>query len=184
MVVTEYNGSWPNQFLLLKNIYEKILSDKILRIEHVGSTAIAGMCAKPIIDIIIVIENDENFRAVKTGLESIGYLHNGDQGIAGREAFKRVNREDNEIKKNAGEYDVLDSINHHLYVCAENNFELKKQTQFRDYLNSHEEAKQQYCQIKKAIIEKTGNENRQGYVEMKAADYSWFFEEIMRKAEK
>lgn len=60
------------------------------RIEHVGSTSIPGMDAKPIIDIDIEIETEADFDKLKAELERIGYIHCGDQGIQGRETFKRI----------------------------------------------------------------------------------------------
>jgi len=55
---------------------------------------------------------------------------------------------------------------------------------FRDYLKKHEDSKKVYYNIKKEIIQKIGNENREAYVSMKANDYSWFFNEVREKAEK
>jgi GrpB-like predicted nucleotidyltransferase (UPF0157 family) len=90
MIIEEYNENWIKQFNQIKNILEENLS-KIIKIEHIGSTAIVGMCAKPIIDIDIIIENTNDFEKIKNELEAVGYSHNGDQGIKGREAFKRNN---------------------------------------------------------------------------------------------
>ena len=81
-------------------------------IEHIGSTAVPGLAAKPIIDIDVVIENDALLPAVITSLAELGYTHAGDQGIPGRQAFKRQ-----------GEYvpfvpgALHPWIDHHLYVC-------------------------------------------------------------------
>jgi GrpB-like predicted nucleotidyltransferase (UPF0157 family) len=131
MVIEEYNTNWVKQFNQIKNILEENLS-KIIKIEHIGSTAIFGMCAKPIIDIDIIIENTSDFEKIKNELEAIGYSHNGDQGIKGREAFKR-----NNIIKN----EILDKLNHHLYVCAKGNEELRRHILFRDYLNKYYEVR-------------------------------------------
>ena len=173
MVIEEYNEDWKNQYEQIKNILENSLS-KAIKIEHVGSTSITGMWAKPIIDIDIVIENINDFEKTKKELEEIGYLHKGDQGIIGREVFKR-----NNIVKN----EILDKINHHLYVCTKDNEELKRHILFRDYLDKHYEMKMEYNNIKKAIIEKYGKENREKYVEIKETEYKWFFEEVLKKAE-
>ena len=124
MVIEEYNEDWKNQYEQIKNILENSLS-KTIKIEHVGSTSIPGMWAKPIIDIDIVIENIYDCEKTKKELEEIGYLHKGDQGIKGREVFKR-----NNIIKN----EILDKINHHLYVCTKDNEELRRHILFRDYL--------------------------------------------------
>ena len=173
MVIEEYNENWIKHFIQIKNVLEKKLS-KIIKIEHIGSTAITGMCAKPIIDIDIVIENTDDFEKTKNELELIGYLHQGDQGIIGREAFKKINTMKNEI---------LGKINHHLYVCTKNSEELKRHILFRDYLNNHHEIRMEYKNIKKEIIEKYGNENREKYVSVKETEYKWFFEKIIKEAE-
>lgn len=60
-----------------------------LSIEHVGSTAVPGLFAKPIIDVAIVTESEEKTKAVIVGLKELGYEHRGDLGIKGRQAFKR-----------------------------------------------------------------------------------------------
>ena len=172
MVIEQYNEDWIKHFNQVKNILENNLT-KIIKIEHVGSTAIIGMCAKPIIDIDIVIKNND-FEKTKEELELIGYSYEGNLGIIGREAFSRKN-----IIKN----EILDKINHNLYLCAEDN-ELERHILFRDYLNKHYNAKMEYNEIKKAIIEKYGNEDRNKYVTIKETEYKWFFEKIIEEAKK
>jgi GrpB-like predicted nucleotidyltransferase (UPF0157 family) len=172
VVIEEYNENWIKQFTKIKNIIENNLS-KIIGIEHIGSTAIIGMCAKPIIDIDIIIDNINDFNITKNELEFIGYYHTGDQGIIGREAFNRANLKYNEI---------LDEINHHLYVCTKDNEELQRHILFRNYLNNNEKAKEEYYKLKKEIIKKIGNENRGKYVLIKETEYRWFFEKIIKEA--
>jgi GrpB-like predicted nucleotidyltransferase (UPF0157 family) len=173
MVITEYDENWIKQYTQIKNVLENSLS-KIIKIEHVGSTSIIGMLAKPIIDIDVVIENNNDFEKVKTELEIIGYLYEGNLGIVGREAFKR-----NGIIK----HEILDKINHHLYVCTKDSEELKRHILFRNYLNKNFKIKMEYNNIKKAIIEKYGNEDREKYVITKEIDYKWFFEKVLKDAE-
>lgn len=86
MVIVNYDSKWPERFLKIKAELQKaitVTSD----IQHVGSTSIPGMKAKPIIDIDVGLENWGNFEKVKKALASIGYEHEGDKGITGREAF-------------------------------------------------------------------------------------------------
>src|SRR5436309_332949 len=87
-------------------------------IEHVGSTAIPGLAAKPIIDMTIVIDTRDDLPAVINSLQAIGYRHEGDLGIPGREAFARPSG----------------TQPHHLYVCAANNHNLARVLAFRDLL--------------------------------------------------
>ncbi|MGB4439996.1 MAG: GrpB family protein [Sedimentibacter sp.] len=65
----------------------------MLGIEHVGSTSVEGLSAKPIIDIDIVIKDYSAFELVKEKLALIGYVHDGNLGIKDREAFKYVSKE-------------------------------------------------------------------------------------------
>jgi GrpB-like predicted nucleotidyltransferase (UPF0157 family) len=170
MIIVEYDKNWIIQFQEIKEILENNLS-KIIKIEHIGSTSIIGMCAKPIIDIDIIIDSNDDFVYVKNELELIGYYHNGDQGILGREVFKRGNSNENMI---------LDKIKHHLYVCQKDNEELNKHLLFRDYLNKNNEARMEYINIKKEIINKYGDKDREKYVFAKENDYKWFFDKILK----
>ncbi len=172
IVVVEYDKKWPNDFLKIKDQLQKVLTMPC-QIQHVGSTSIPGMKAKPIIDIDVGLDNWEDFEAVKRALAEIGYEHEGDKGITGREAFCRNEKIHNEI---------LDSIDHHLYVCSVNNEEYKRHILFRNYLRSHNEARDRYNQIKEEILAKVGPDNRAGYVQMKEDEYRDFFEEIIGKA--
>ena len=172
MVVFEYGINWPNVFLKIKNELNKVLTVQSV-VEHVGSTSIPGMKAKPIIDIDVGLENWDDFERVKSELSTIGYDHEGDLGIKGREAFGRNGQVHNE---------VLDSIEHHLYVCSINNEEFNRHILFRDYLRTHDEARDRYNQIKEEILAKVGAENRAGYVQMKEEEYRDFFEGIIEKA--
>ena len=134
VVVVPYDESWKKSFLDIKSELEEALGDLALRIEHVGSTSVEGLSAKPIIDIDVVIESRSMLEQVITALRKIGYQHEGDQGIPGREAFKYEGKEH--------------LMKHHLYVCAEDAAELKRHVTFRDYLRSHPEAVQAYSRIK------------------------------------
>lgn len=174
IVVVEYDKKWPDDFLKIKDQLQKVLTVQC-EVQHVGSTSIPGMKAKPIIDIDVGLENWEDFETVKNALAEIGYEHEGDRGITGREAFGRNGKVHNEI---------LDTIDHHLYVCSVDNEEYKRHILFRDYLKSHAEARDRYNQIKEEILAKVGPENRPGYVQMKEENYMDFFEEIIEKANK
>ncbi len=172
MVVVEYDKEWPQDFLKIKTELQKAIT-VMSNIQHVGSTSIPGMKAKPIIDIDVGLENWSDFEAVKRALAEIGYEHEGDRGITGREAFCRNGKVHNEI---------LDNIDHHLYVCSVDNEEYKRHILFRDYLRNHIEARDRYNQIKEEILAKVGSENRAGYVQMKEDEYKDFFESVISKA--
>ena len=164
MVVEKYNPKWVEQFQTLKEFLEKNTTE-YNSIEHVGSTSIPGMNAKPIIDIDIVVEDAAQFLRLKDELSKIGYVHEGDRGIPGREAF------DNEK--------VPVSIDHHLYVCVKDNAELMRHLKFREKLRANPELVDEYNKIKEEILSKVGTDNRAGYVQMKEKEYKWFFEKVL-----
>ena len=137
VVVEDYNPNWKYEFEKIEAELRIVLKD-VISIEHVGSTSVEGLDAKPIIDIDIVIE--DNFKEVKNQLETIGYIHEGDLGISGREAFKYRNK------------DCL--MTHHLYVCNKNNEELHRHITFRDYLRNNKKERERYSLIKKEIAAK------------------------------
>lgn len=134
VVVEPYNTAWKDDFIAIRDELAPALGDLALAIEHVGSTSVEGLSAKPIIDIDVIIESREKLPEVIEALSSIGYTHEGDQGIPGREAFKFEGKEH--------------LRNHHLYVCDKDASELKRHLSFRDYLRSHPEAVAEYSRIK------------------------------------
>lgn len=172
MIIVEYDRKWPESFLLLKNELQRAISMHH-EIQHVGSTSIPGMYAKPIIDIDIAIENKTDFPEIKMELAHIGYTHEGDQGIPGREVFKRESGKDNEY---------LDAIMHHLYVCTKDNEEYQRHILFRDYVIKHDEIRDAYNLIKLNILKTCGEDNRAQYVLIKENEYRWFFEDVIAKA--
>lgn len=111
-------------------------------------------------------------------LESLGYRHNGDQGVPGREAFKRL---DIKVPRVEG---PTEWMNHHLYVCVEGNPELIRHTRFRDYLNSNAEALKEHETIKRDI-ESRSNGDRKTYANIKENEgiCSVFVERILKEAE-
>ncbi|MBR6402272.1 MAG: GrpB family protein [Eubacterium sp.] len=134
VVVLPYDEKWKQDFLMIKDELTSALGQLAMRIEHVGSTSVEGLSAKPIIDIDVVILDYTVFEEVVSALGTIGYQYEGDLGIAGREAFK---------------YDGKDHLRkHHLYVCPSNSQELKRHIAFRDYLRTHSGAVREYSRIK------------------------------------
>lgn len=155
-----------------------MLGRLLLRVEHVGSTAIEGIAAKPILDIDLVISKEVDFATIKVKLEEIGYRHNGDQGIPGREAFKRLD-ESVPFSKGRDRW-----MKHHLYVCMEGSEELDRHTRFRDYLNTHTPARTEYESIKRDI-EARSSGDRKIYARIKETEgvCTAFVEKILKKAE-
>lgn len=121
-LVEKYNPEWPKWFEEIKAFLGEKVTQTCIRIEHVGSTSVRKMTAKPIIDLILVIE-PRDFEKIKELLGERGYYHQGDLGIKNREAF--------DLK----DVPVKGSMpRHHLYVCPKHSAELKKEIAFRDFL--------------------------------------------------
>lgn len=140
--VEEYSPDWVSWFEKLSSFFKSRLEPFVIRIEHVGSTAIPGMIAKPIIDFDIIIRMPD-FDEVRSRLEMIGYVHQGDLGIPEREAFVLVNLKlEEELPP------------HHLYVCGINSKELHRHIAFRDYLRSHPNDATMYSEIKVQLVKK------------------------------
>lgn len=132
VIVFPYDEQWKQDFLKIKDELTKALGQRIIGIEHVGSTSVQGLSAKPVIDI--VIKDYTVLEEVISALREIGYQHEGNLGIVGREAFT---------------YDAKDHLKkHHLYVCPEDSPELKRHVAFRDYLRTHPDAVREYSLIK------------------------------------
>lgn len=134
VIVLPYDPAWKDAFEEIKGEIEAALGDLILGVEHVGSTAVEGLSAKPCIDVDVVIQDYSVFAEVVRKLEAIGYSHEGDLGIRDREAFRYS--------------DKPHLLNHHLYVCPRYSRELHRHISFRDFLRSHPEAAKQYGQVK------------------------------------
>ena len=134
VVVLPYDAQWRQDFLKIKDELIDALGQLAVSIEHVGSTSVQGLSAKPIIDVDVVIKDYSVLDRVIISLGNIGYRYEGDLGIAGREAFKYDGKE--HLRK------------HHLYVCPQDSAELHRHIAFRDYLRSHPEAAREYGRIK------------------------------------
>ena len=134
VIVLPYDAAWASAFEEIKREIEGTIGEWILDVEHVGSTSVEGMSAKPCIDMDVIIKDYTVFDAVVKGLETIGYLHEGDLGIKDREAFRYTDKPHLQA--------------HHLYVCPQYSEELRRHITFRDYLRSHPEAVDQYSRVK------------------------------------
>lgn len=133
VVVEKWNPKWKDEFeRIVDSLGEDVIYNSV-KIEHVGSTSVEGLYAKPIIDLDIVIENDK-FEIIKRLLNDKGYEHEGDLGIEGREAFSYSGKEE--------------LMTHHLYVCPKDSKELFKHITFRDFLKNNSALASEYSKVK------------------------------------
>ena len=153
VVVLPYDRTWKFAFEEIKREIEGAIGDLIIGIEHVGSTSVEGLSAKPIIDIDVVIKDYSTFDAVVSKLESIGYIHEGNLGIKDREAFKYSD------KPHLQQY--------HLYVCPQQSEELYRHITFRDFLINNSEAVKKYSAVKEKAAQ-LFPDNIEKYIEYKS----------------
>jgi GrpB-like predicted nucleotidyltransferase (UPF0157 family) len=145
VVIGEYDAQWSETFQMLKRRFEDALKECVCRIEHIGSTSVEGLPAKPVIDLDLVLPapvSFENFEAIKRGLENIGYVHRGNLGIPGRDAFKEPDGD----------------VRHNLYVCQEGVLALENHLRFRDFLRSHPSARDKYAALKRRLAREFPND--------------------------
>ncbi len=143
--VVDHDPKWADIFKKLKDIYLEHLKDWVVEVEHVGSTAVPDLCAKPCIDIDIVIEDYSSFPDVKRKLSELGYDYEGDLGIEGREAFKRKDKNVPWDGSGSEKYD------HNLYVCPENSRELERHLELRDHLRDDQKSRKRYGRLKRRL---------------------------------
>lgn len=125
------------------------LDDVAVAIEHVGSTAVPGLAAKPVIDLVVVVEPERVQEAIDR-LAAVGYVHRGDLGVEGREAFSSPDSE----------------RRHHLYVSATGSEELRAQLAFRDRLRRDTALAAEYEALKRELAVRF-RDDRPGYTEAK-----------------
>ena len=133
VAVVDYDEDWPRQFEKLRARIWPVVSEAGIRIEHVGSTSVPGLAAKPIIDMTVVVGGRSDVPLTIKRLATLGYRHRGNLGIEDREAFDRR----------------PDLPRHNLYVCPEGTTSLVNQLAVRDYLRAHPDATRRYGNLKR-----------------------------------
>jgi adenosine deaminase len=149
--IHEYDPSWPARFEALAARARAALGALAVTVEHIGSTAVPGLAAKPIIDLNVVIHRGRMAEAISR-LEKIGYVHEGDLGVAGRQAFREPSKE----------------ARHHLYMLEQGAQELSRNIAFRDALRADSSLRARYAALKRWLAAKHGSD-RESYSHDKAA---------------
>jgi GrpB-like predicted nucleotidyltransferase (UPF0157 family) len=160
VVMHEYDPGWPALFEDLRKRIAAALGPLVIDIEHIGSTSVPNLCAKPIIDLDVIVE-PENLPAAIAAVEALGYRHEGNLGVDGREAFRWT----------------AEFPEHHLYVCPKDSPALGRHLLFRDFLRTHPDAARQYAQLKKELAQQF-HDDRSKYQDAKTA----FIESLVQEA--
>lgn len=155
---------WREKFRNEKKIIQEKIKDKNIVIEHIGSTAIPEIPAKPIIDIGIGIYKSTNIEGLVKSLEEVGYIHKGENGISGRYYFVKGKPENRKF---------------HIHMFEVNHPDWKNHLLFRDYLIDNVELAKEYGELKLKNW-KLHMGNRKGYTDSKNS----FIKKILKKAKK
>ena len=166
--IVDYDPAWAEDFAGISRALAAALGPLALRVEHVGSTAVPGLGAKPIIDLDVVIESPRLLPRVVEALSRLGYSHEGDGGIQGREAFGR----DGPTVPADGSGRTWPA--HHLYVCAGDSAELRRHLRFRDHLRSHPDSVARYEALKRDLAHRYADD-----IDSYVAGKSEFIERIL-----
>ena len=133
--VVDYDPEWSTIFERIHSYVWPAVSGIALNVEHVGSTAVQGLRAKPMIDACIVVASRQDVTVCIERLTNIGYVHRGNLGVPDREAFHPPEQ----------------LPRHHLYLSPRDSLSLKNQLGLRDYLRSHPKAIREYGELKASL---------------------------------
>lgn len=132
--VVPYQVEWEESFQKEKSqLVEMISNDNLVAIEHIGSTSVVGLAAKPIIDILVIVKDIEQLDEDNHKIASLGYISRGEFGISGRRYFPKGG----------------DLRTHHVHAFQYDNlYDIKRHLLVRDYLRTHKSVREQYAHIK------------------------------------
>jgi GrpB-like predicted nucleotidyltransferase (UPF0157 family) len=161
IAVVDYDPHWPALFETLRAEVAGALGNLALAIEHVGSTAVPGLAAKPIIDMDVLLRSASDLSVCMERLAALGYEHRGDLGIPEREAFAAP----------------PGRPTHHLYVCPPESREFRRHVALRNYLRTHPSDARSYGELKRSLAIRYRDE-RSAYADGKRE----FIESLLRTA--
>jgi GrpB-like predicted nucleotidyltransferase (UPF0157 family) len=133
--VSPYTESWRAEFNKESDKLVNIFGEEILEIHHIGSTAIEGLPAKPIIDLMPVVKSVLSVDDFREEMQAIGYLVKGENGIPGRRYFEKGG----------------DDRTHHVHIYEEGDKQIVRHLAFRDYVRDHPEVKKEYGNLKEKL---------------------------------
>ncbi len=132
VVVVPYDPQWPRTFDAIHDTLWPVVQHAAMRLEHVGSTAVPGLSAKPVVDACIVVASPRDLPYIIRALATLGYTSRGNLGVPDREAFA-----------------APPSLpRHHLYASPRHSLSLRNQLGLRDFLRAHPEVAAAYGDLK------------------------------------
>lgn len=160
--LAEFDSNWTLEYEKEKELLSKVLGEKAIEIHHVGSTSIKGLKAKPVIDILVVIEDLNKIEEIEDLLKEYDYSNRGHQGVEDRYFFAKGPE---------------DSRTHYIHFVEKNNNTYYNLVYFKRYLLDHPESIDEYCELKQDLALKYPEE-RSKYT----AGKNEFITNIIKKA--
>lgn len=161
--VVEYNPNWQKEFEAERKRLVNAFGNKIIAIEHIGSTSIPNLVAKPIIDIVAAVKSFDDLPEFIDGLQKLGYEYMPERMFADRKFFPKGSQENR---------------THHLNLVLQDNPEQwTNPIAFRNYLRTHETERSEYTKLKTTLASQYAND-RATYTRLKDD----FFQSIFDKA--
>ncbi|EGO8274891.1 GrpB family protein [Enterococcus faecalis] len=138
VIVTEYQPAWVEQFEEEAQVLKQILKENCLKVEHIGSTSVSNLAAKPIIDFLVIVEEIEKVDLLQGEFERIGYEYMGEFGLSGRRYLRK-----DPIKRT-----------HHVHIYQfDNTQEILRHLAFRNYLRENPAIAKTYGTLKKQLAQ-------------------------------
>lgn len=148
--ILPYNPEWVHLYEAEAEKLKEVFGNELLGIEHIGSTSVPGLPAKPIIDIMVLIDSHENTEKFIPKLQELGY------------PFNPVSHTDTSTERHL--FRKGNPTQYHLSVAyADRGSFWKRQLAFRDYLREYPEEKDKYAQLKQNLI-KEDPTGKNGYI--------------------
>lgn len=158
-----YTDKWQKLFATEAREIARALEEIVVAVNHIGSTSIPAIYAKPIIDILVEVEAIEAVDRRNANMAALGYEVMGEFGISGRRYFRKN--------------DHAGHRTHHVHIFTAKSAEALRHLSFRDYLIAHPAEAQAYSELKKSLAEKYP-QSMESYIQGKDD----FIKEIDRKA--
>ncbi len=166
VIIVDYNPQWPQMYEQEKARIQEAIGEYLIDIQHVGSTSIPGLSAKPVIDIMAVIRNISLVEQCIKPLETLDYFYQGEGGIPGRHFFRKP-------------IDISRGRTYHMHMVEKGHDQWAMYQLFREYMLLHPESVQAYDRLKRELAINYGAD-RVAYTNAKAP----FIESIIRAAVK
>lgn len=134
--VVPHNPRWAHEFEVEATVWRVVLGAEVVAVHHIGSTAIPGIGAKPIVDMLVIVRDIERVDGFNAEMVSRGYVPRGENGIAGRRYFIKGTETHR---------------THHVHAFAVGHPEIARHLEFRDYMIAHPEVAQEYDRLKQEL---------------------------------